>query len=141
MLNRIVIIGRTTSDPELRYTTSGTAVCTFTLAVDRPKRKDHEQETDFINVVVWSKQGETVAQYLKKGRLAAVDGRLQIRSYENKENQKVRVAEVIADSVRFLDRGDSNGGTTPASKPARAAIDDDPFASDGGEIDENDLPF
>lgn len=146
MLNRIVIIGRATSDPELRYTNSGTAVCTFTLAVDRQKQKDREQETDFINVVVWQKQAEIVAQYLKKGRLAATDGRLQIRTYENKEGQKVRVAEVVAESVRFLDRGDSNGQPSKPAQAARSAQsanpfedDSDPFASDG-DIDDS-LPF
>jgi len=115
MLNRIILIGRLTADPELRYTPSGTAVAQFTLAVDRQRSNQMgEKETDFINIVVWQKQAELCAQYLRKGRLAAVDGRLQIRSYDNKEGQKVRVAEVIADSVRFLDRGDNmNQGGEP----------------------------
>src|SRR5579875_3202920 len=107
MLNRVILIGRLTQDPELRYTNSGTAVASFTLAVDRNRTNQNgERETDFINIVVWQKQAETVAQYLHKGRLAAVDGRLQIRSYENREGQRVRVAEVVAESVRFLDRAD-----------------------------------
>ena len=111
MLNRIILIGRLTADPELRYTASGTPVAQFTLAVDRQRSNQQgEKETDFINIVVWQKQAELVAQYLHKGRLAAVDGRLQIRSYENKEGQRVRVAEVVAESVRFLDRGDNAGG-------------------------------
>ncbi|TCP52208.1 single-strand DNA-binding protein [Tumebacillus sp. BK434] len=112
MLNRIILIGRLTADPELRYTPSGTAVAQFTLAVDRQRSNQNgERETDFINIVVWQKLGELCAQYLRKGRLAAVDGRLQIRSYENKEGQKVRVAEVVADNVRFLERADmGNGG-------------------------------
>ncbi|MGB8956443.1 MAG: single-stranded DNA-binding protein, partial [Tumebacillaceae bacterium] len=111
MLNRIILIGRLTADPELRYTGSGTPVASFTLAVDRQRSNQQgEKETDFINIVVWQKQAELCAQYLHKGRLAAVDGRLQIRSYENKEGQKVRVAEVVAESVRFLDRGDNAGG-------------------------------
>lgn len=112
MLNRVILIGRLTADPELRYTNSGTAVASFTLAVDRVRQgQNGERETDFINIVVWQKQAEMCAQYLRKGRLAAVDGRLQIRSYENREGQKVRVAEVVAESVRFLDRGDnSNSG-------------------------------
>ena len=162
MLNRIVLIGRLTADPELRHTNSGTAVATFTLAVDRARPNPNgERETDFINIVVWQKQAETCAQYLHKGRLAAVDGRLQIRSYENREGQKVRVAEVVAESVRFLDRGDNNGssssgnhggsnnrsqsgGSRAPSRPAsRPNYDDDPFADDTQTIDINDddLPF
>ena len=162
MLNRIVLIGRLTADPELRHTNSGTAVATFSLAVDRARpNQNGERETDFINIVVWQKQAETCAQYLHKGRLAAVDGRLQIRSYENREGQKVRVAEVVAESVRFLDRGDNhgspssgnNGGSNNRSQsggnraPSRPAstpnYDDDPFADDTQTIDINDddLPF
>lgn len=136
-MNVCVLIGRLTADPEMRYTGTGTAVTSFTLAVERPKYKEKDKETDFINIVVWQKLGELCAQYLKKGRLAAVEGRLQIRSYDNKEGQKVRVAEIIADNVRFLDKGD-----TPAqsSKPQH---DDDPFADDGPPIDivDDDLPF
>ena len=140
MLNRIILIGRLTQDPELRYTDSGTAVASFTLAVDRMRtNQSGQRETDFINCVVWQKQAEICAQYLHKGRLAGVDGRLQIRSYENREGQKVRVAEVVCESVRFLDRGDqqpnqatSNRGQgtqpRPTSTPNR--FDDDPFADD-----------
>jgi len=103
LLNRIVLIGRLTKDPELRFTTNGHAVCSFTLAVDRPYvGQDGNRETDFINIVVWNKLGENCAQYLAKGKMAAVDGRLQIRSYEDKNRQKRYVTEVIADNVRFL---------------------------------------
>ena len=103
MLNRIVLIGRLTKDPELRYTQSGKAVCAFTLAVDRPYvGADGNKETDFINIVVWNKLGENCAQYLGKGKLAAVDGRLQIRSYDGQDGQRRYVTEVIADNVRFL---------------------------------------
>ena len=170
MLNRVVLIGRLTQDPELRYTNSGTAVASFSLAVDRMRNNANgERETDFINIVVWQKQAELCAQYLHKGRLAAVDGRLQIRTYENREGQKVRVAEVVAESVRFLDRGDASGSsggsgnassntatsgtrsnispapvtrTTPDNKrPNR--FDDDPFADDSQTVDisDDDLPF
>lgn len=155
MLNRVILIGRLTADPELRYTNSGTAVASFTLAVDRMRTgQNGERETDFINIVVWQKQAELCAQYLHKGRMAAVDGRLQIRSYDNREGQKVRVAEVVAESVRFLDRGDqgSSGGssssaprsTTPDNRrPSPSRIEDDPFADDSQIIDisEDDLPF
>ncbi|MCF8565692.1 single-stranded DNA-binding protein [Alicyclobacillus tolerans] len=160
MLNRVILIGRLTADPELRYTNSGTAVASFTLAVDRMRTSQAgERETDFINIVVWQKQAELCAQYLRKGRLAAVDGRLQIRSYENREGQKVRVAEVVAESVRFLDRGENTpapsagyagGGSAPAPnrpspEPNRSAhrYEDDPFADDSQTIDisDDDLPF
>ncbi|QSO50888.1 single-stranded DNA-binding protein [Alicyclobacillus curvatus] len=165
MLNRVILIGRLTQDPELRYTGSGTAVASFTLAVDRMRASQSgERETDFINIVVWQKQAELCAQYLHKGRLAAVDGRLQIRSYENREGQKVRVAEVVAETVRFLDRGDnsSSGGSAgysqgpgqsqnqnqsasrQAPEPKRTPrFDDDPFADDSQPIDisDDDLPF
>ncbi len=159
MLNRIVLIGRLTQDPELRYTSTGTAVASFSLAVDRNRTNPSgERETDFINIVVWQKQAENCAQYLHKGRMAAVDGRLQIRTYENREGQKVRIAEVVAETVRFLDRGDAsqsgasgmpqqNPGYTPnrqkpePAKPAR--YEDDPFADDSQMIDisDDDLPF
>ncbi len=157
MLNRIILIGRLTQDPELRYTQSGAAVASFSLAVDRQRANQAgERETDFINIVAWQKLGELCAQYLRKGRMAAVEGRLQIRQYENREGQKVRAAEVVADNVRFLDRGadaapsDSTGSqrtpeTAAAKKPAAASqrYQDDPFAEDGHALDyaEDDLPF
>lgn len=103
MLNRIVIIGRLTRDPELRSTANGTPVCTFTLAVDRSfKSASGERETDFIPVVVWRQLGETCGRYLAKGKLAAVDGRLQIRTYQAQDGSKRTAAEVVADNVRFL---------------------------------------
>jgi len=106
MLNRVILIGRLTRDPELRYTPNGTAVCSFSLAVNR---KFNKEETDFIDIVVWRGLAENCANYLGKGRLVAVEGRLQIRSFETQDGQKRRVAEVVADDVRFLDRG----GTSP----------------------------
>ena len=103
MLNRIVIIGRLTRDPEMRQTPSGTAVCTFTLAVDRSfKSANGERETDFIPVVAWRQLGETCGRYLAKGKLAAVDGRLQIRTYQAQDGSKRTAAEVVAENVRFL---------------------------------------
>ena len=104
MINRIVLIGRLTADPELRKTPNGVSVTTFTLAVDRSFTKQNgEKETDFIRIVTWRGLAENCANYLKKGRLAAVDGRLQIRSYENKEGRRMTIAEVVADNVRFLE--------------------------------------
>lgn len=104
-MNRIVLIGRLTKDPELRYTQSGTAVCNFTLAVNRAYVRDGEQEADFVPCQVWGKSAENCAKYLAKGRQAAVDGRLQIRSYEDKEGTRRWVTEVVAERVEFLGSG------------------------------------
>ena len=157
MLNRIVLIGRLTRDPELRYTQNAVAVASFTLAVNRQRANQAgERETDFIDIVVWQKLGELCAQYLHKGRLAAVEGRLQIRQYENREGQKVRVAEVVADNVQFLERATEGAAGGSAPKPAMNRKEDmsgapsiadryqdDPFADDGRSIDivDDDLPF
>lgn len=104
MLNRIILIGRLTRDPELRYTPNGIPVTSFSLAVERPfVSQSGEKQVDFIDIVVWRKLAETVANHLNKGRLVAVEGRLQVRSYETQEGQKRRVAEVVGDNVRFLD--------------------------------------
>lgn len=104
-MNNIILIGRLTKDPDLRYTPNGKAVCSFTLAVDRPYSGD-KKEADFINIVVWNKVGENCAQYLSKGRKAAVQGRLQIRSYEDDNGKRHYVTEVIANSVEFLEWGE-----------------------------------
>lgn len=110
MLNRVILIGRLTRDPELRYTPSGVAVAQFTLAVDRPfSNQAGEREADFIPIVVWRQQAETCANYLRKGRLAAVEGRIQVRSYDNNEGKRVYVTEVVADNVRFLERPNREG--------------------------------
>lgn len=105
MLNRIILIGRLTRDVELRYTQEGKAVANFTLAVDRPfKNQQGEKEADFIRTVVWGKQAENCANHIGKGRLVAVDGRLQIRSYDGNDGQRKYITEVVAGDVRFLDR-------------------------------------
>ena len=119
MLNRCVIIGRLTKDVDLRYTPAGKAVASFTLACDRPfKNAQGERETDFIPCIVWGKQAENCANYLSRGKMAACDGRLQIRSYEAQDGQRRWVTEVVCDTVRFLspknagnefDSGDSMG--------------------------------
>lgn len=111
MLNNIVLMGRLTKDPELRRTGSGTAVANFTLAVDRDfGAKDGEKETDFIDCVAWRQTGEFVSKYFTKGRMAVVIGRLQIRSYTDKDGIKRRNAEVVADMVYF---GDSKKDSAP----------------------------
>lgn len=115
-MNNVVLIGRLCADPELRYTPSGVATCSFRLAVDKglPKNKKQEMESkgqptaDFINIVVWGKQAENCANYLKKGRLAAVSGRLQSRSYEGKDGTKRYITEVVATRVEFLEWGDKD---------------------------------
>jgi len=127
-LNRIVLIGRLTKDVELRYTPTGTAVSKFTLAVERPKYKDHEKETDFINIVVWRQLAELCANYLAKGKMVAVDGRLQINNYETQDGQHRSIAEVVAENVQFLspkDAGQNEGQSITAEQMGNS--DDLPF--------------
>ena len=121
MLNKVILIGRLTQDPELRYTPNGTAVAKFTLAVNRSfKNKQGEREADFIDIVVWQRQAENCANYLGKGRLVAVEGRLQIRSYDDSQGIRRKASEVVADNVRFLDRArestPSTGSTTQGAQ-------------------------
>ncbi len=105
MLNRIVLIGRLTKDVDLRFTTTGKPTANFTLAVDRPYRSQQgEKEADFIRIVTWGKLAEICANNLTKGRLVGVDGRLQIRSYEGQDGQRKYITEVVAETVKFLDR-------------------------------------
>ena len=112
MLNKIILMGRLTRDPELRRTQSGTAVASFTLAVDRDyKPQDGERETDFIDIVAWRGTGEFVSKYFIKGRMAVVEGRLQVRDWTDKDGNKRRNTEVIADSVYFGDSKRSESGT------------------------------
>ena len=104
MLNRAVLIGRLARDPELRYTTNGTPVASFSLAVERPfTNQNGERDVDFIDIVVWNKLAETCANHLGKGRLIAAEGRIQTRSYDDKNGVRRKVVEVVAENVRFLD--------------------------------------
>jgi single-strand DNA-binding protein len=168
LLNRVILIGRLTHDPELRYTPAGVAVTQFTLAVDRPfSGQGGQREADFIPIVTWRQLAETCANYLRKGRLAAVEGRIQVRNYDNNEGKRVYVTEVIADNVRFLESANSanreDGGMPASGAPgggysggggnsrgsysggAGGARDNnqDPFQDDGRPIDisDDDLPF
>lgn len=111
-MNKVVLIGRLTKDPELRFTPgTGMAVATFTVAVDRRMpNKDGVREADFIPIVVWGKQGENVANYMSKGRLIGISGRIQTRNYEGKDGIRRYVTEVVADEVQFLERGNSAEG-------------------------------
>ncbi len=135
MLNRIILIGRLVRDPELRYTPAGVANCTFSLAVDRPfVNQKGERETDFIDIVIWRKLAETCASHLNKGRLVAVEGRLQIRPIDTAEGQRRKIAEVVADNVRFLDWPDR-------SRDAQGAPGPGPGADAVGGADDEDIPF
>jgi single-strand DNA-binding protein len=110
MLNRVVLIGRLTKDPELRYTQSGIAVASFTLAVDRNySNAKGEKETDFIPCVVFRQLAELCSKYLAKGKLAAIDGRIQVRSYDGQDGQRKWTTEVLGDNVRFLSPKDGSG--------------------------------
>lgn len=156
MINRCVLIGRLGADPELRYTQQGTAVVSFNIAVNRPyKSGDGNREADWIPIVAWRQLAELCAQYIKKGSQIAVEGRLQTRSYDNKDGQRVKVYEVVADNVQFLDRagdnraGDSGQGSSTgtrsfAGQPNTNRSDyKDPFADNDKIIDisDDDLPF
>ena len=104
MLNSVILIGRLTKEVELKYTPNGKAVANFTLAVDRPfKNQAGEKEADFIPIVVWGKAAENTAQYMGKGSQVAIDGRMQVRTYDDKEGQKRWITEVVANNVKFLD--------------------------------------
>lgn len=128
-MNHIVLVGRLTKDPDLRYTQSGKAVCNFTLAVDRPfKSQGGKQEADFIAIQVWDKRAESSAKYLAKGKQAAVEGRLQIRSYDDNSGQRRWVTEVVANSVEFLGSGQGGqGGAKPADEEILITDEDVPF--------------
>ena len=151
MLNHIVIMGRLTRDPELRRTGSGVAVASFTLAVDRDfsSKDSKEKETDFIDCVAWRQTGEFVSKYFAKGRMACVSGRLQLRDWTDKDGNKRRNAEVLADNVYFADSKnsatDNNVGHTaaPAGNPAAPA--GNPAAPAAGftmlHDDDAELPF
>ena len=143
MLNRVVLIGRLTRDPELRFTQSGIAVASFTLAVDRNfKNANGERETDFIDIVVWRQQAENCANYLSKGKLAAVDGSLRIRTYEAQDGSKRRAAEVVADNVRFLSPKDGGSGSGSAGSYGAPPPEASPFETGAGDmVGDDDLPF
>lgn len=137
MLNVIVVMGRLVRDPELRRTNSGTAVTSFTLAVDRDfKGQDGERETDFIDVVAWKATAEMAAKFFTKGRMAAVKGRLQLRDWTDKNGVKRRAAEIIADTVFFADRRPDAAARGGVDVPGELVeLDEDEAEADG------DLPF
>ena len=133
MLNKIFLMGRLTRDPELRRTGNGTAVASFTLSVDRDyKSQSGEKETDFIDVVAWRSSAEFVSRYFAKGRMAVVEGRLQIRDWTDKDGGKRRSAQVVADNVYF---GDSKRTVSDSDTPAAGEIAEIPEGEEGA------LPF
>ena len=139
MLNKIFIMGRLTADPELRRTNNGTAVTSLTLAVDRDfKNADGTKDTDFISVVAWRNQAEFLAKYFTKGRMAVVEGRLQMRDWTDKDGNKRRNAEVIADNVYFGDSRSDNGGHQAAKAPVN--VDAEDFAEVEDDMEDS-LPF
>lgn len=139
MINRVVLIGRLTKDVEVRYTQSGVAVGTFSLAVNRPfTNASGERETDFINGVIWRKAAENFANFTHKGALVAIEGRLQTRNYEDGNGKRVYVTEVVADNFSLLEKKSDGQQSAPKSQAP------DPFANQGNkpiDIDPNDLPF
>lgn len=147
-MNSVILIGRLTNDPELKYTPNGISVCSFGLAVDRAfTNAQGERETDFINIIVWQKLAENCAKHLGKGRMVAVDGRLQIRSYEDKQGIRRKVAEVVAKDVRFLDwpkeRSQQNASQGKRNSKPAGGYDDmngEGFASEIS-FKEEEIPF
>jgi len=144
MLNRVILIGRLTRDPELRYTPNGNAVASFTLAVDRGRpNAQGEREADFIPIVVWQKQAENCANFLGKGSLVAVDGRMQVRNYDGKDGVRRWVTEVVAENVRFLERrgeGRAPGGGAMSGGLMGGFDSGDDSIGDMGFSDD-DIPF
>lgn len=154
-MNKALLIGRLTRDPELRATSTGRNVCQFSIAVNRNfTNANGEREADFINCVVWDKQAENLVKYQKKGNQIAVDGRIQTRNYEDKDGKRVYVTEILATNISFLDaKGTSNGGGSFNNMPeppmednsnaTTVSVDKDPFEAFGDsiEISDNDLPF
>lgn len=130
-MNNVILIGRLTKDPEVRYTQDQLAIAGFTLAVDRPQRKDKEKETDFIRVKVFGKQAENCEKYLKKGRLTAIQGRIQTGKYDKDDGTTVYTTDVVADRVQFLEWGDR------ADKPAPHEGIPEGFQV----VDDDDIPF
>ena len=136
MLNRIILMGRLTRDPELRRTGSGTAVTSFSLAVDRDfKSQSGEKETDFIDIVAWRNTAEFVSKYFTKGRMAVVEGRLQLRDWKDKDGNSRRSAEVVAEHVYFGDSKQRSESDTASAPPASGDFREVP------EGEEGDLPF
>ena len=142
MLNSVTLIGRLTRKPEVRYTGTGTAVASFSLAVERPfTNRNGEREADFIDVVTWRQLAEVCGQHLDKGRLVAIQGRLQIRAYESQDGQRRKAAEVVAQTVRFLDRRKRDEGAQAQAGGFGEQAGAEDAAGSFGAADDDDVPF
>lgn len=169
MINRVVLVGRLTKDPELRYTPNGIASCRFQVAVNRTfQNQQGEREADFISCQAWRKQAENLANFMKKGNLIGLEGRIQTGSYEGQDGKRVFTTDVVADSIQFLEPRNGTGGSQDASnyesstntggkyqgssqgqygsnnnQPSYTRADENPFANSKGpiEVSEDDLPF
>lgn len=142
MLNRVTLTGRLTKNVDLRYTQGGTAVGSFNLAVDRNfKNQQGQREADFVNCVIWRKSAENFSNFVHKGSLVGIDGRLQTRNYENQQGQRVYVTEVVVENFALLEnRNNTNNGNQSDNAPF--AGQSDPFAgSDSIDISDDDMPF
>ena len=133
-MNQVGLVGRLTRDPELRYTSSGVATTSFTIAVDDPFSKG-EKKADFLSIVTWKQSAEACANFLRKARLCSVEGRISTRNYEGKDGKKVYVTEIIASNVRFLEKPE-NGGQNIQNQQPQSQINDTPI-----DISDEDLPF
>jgi single-strand DNA-binding protein len=146
-LNRAIVAGRLTADPQLRSTTGGQSVGTFGVATSRQwtdKAGQKQEQTEFHNIVVWGRQAELCAQYLKKGALVLVEGRLQTRSWQDQQNQTRKTTEIVAEAVQFGPRQDGGGGARPAAVAGAAAPAATQKAQEGGNEpygDPNDIPI
>ncbi|WP_068983888.1 single-stranded DNA-binding protein [Lysinibacillus xylanilyticus] len=168
MINRVVLIGRLVADPELRYTPNGIASCKFRVAVNRPFKNEGEQQADFISCVAWRKQAENLANFMKKGNLIGLEGRIQTGSYEGQDGKRVYTTDVVADSIQFLEPKNGTVGSQSTSnyesrtntggtyqggsqgryggnnnQPNYTKGNEDPFANSKGpiEVNQDDLPF
>ena len=143
-MNKVILLGRLTRKPELRYTQSNIAVASTTVAVNRPRKKDKEEEADFINIKVWGKQAENTHKYLDKGSLVAIEGRIQTGSYEGNDGQKRYITEVITDNVRFLESKKSEQITEKGTEVTENSIQDIPAKTETQQqfdYTDDDLPF
>ena len=141
-MNKVLLIGRLTKDPELRYTQSGTAVASFTLAVNRRfSNQSGEREADFINCVAWQKSAEFVANYFRKGQQMALEGRLQVRSYDGNDGQRRWVTEVVAEQIEFVGSKNENGSGRQDYQNNNASAGSSLGLGEESVCDDNDLPF
>ena len=139
-MNKVILVGRITKDPELRNIQSGSSVVNFTIAVNRPVDQNQDQNAnnaDFINCVIWNKQAENLAKYVKQGSLIGVEGRIQTRSYESNGTTRY-ITEVLCDNVQFLETK-KDGAKAQSSDDS--SNDEDPFAGKINSVDDNDLPY